>query len=41
MILEVGDRPQGDEVVYPDDDIQALMGDAGQCRFTRKDGTPY
>ena len=41
MILEVGDRPQGGEVFHPDDDIQAVMGDGGQWRFTRKNGTPY
>ena len=41
MILEVGDRPHGDEVFYPDDDIQAVMGDDGKWRFTRKNGTPY
>lgn len=41
VILEVGDRPPGDEVFYPDDDIQAVLGDDGQWRFTRKNGTPY
>jgi len=41
VILEVGDRPRGDEVVYPDDAIQAVMGDGGQWRFTSKNGTPY
>ena len=41
VVLEVGDRPAGDEVFYPADDIQAVMGDDGKWRFTRKDGTPY
>lgn len=41
VILEVGDRAQGDEVSYPTDDIQAVMGEDGKWRFTRKDGTPY
>jgi uncharacterized cupin superfamily protein len=39
-ILEVGDRPQGDEGSYPNDDIQAVMRD-GQWVFNHKDGTPY
>jgi uncharacterized cupin superfamily protein len=41
VYLEVGDRPTGDEVSYPADDIQAVMGDDGRWCFTRKDGTPY
>jgi len=41
VILEVGDRSQGDEVFYPDDDVQAVLGDDGQWLFTRKNGTPY
>lgn len=40
LYLEVGDRTAGDEVLYPDDDIAAVMVDGG-WRFTRKDGTPY
>jgi uncharacterized cupin superfamily protein len=40
VYLEVGDRTQGDEVAYPDDDLAArLVG--GSWQFTRKDGTPY
>jgi uncharacterized cupin superfamily protein len=40
VYLEVGDRTQGDEVTYPDDDLAArLVGGAWQ--FTHKDGTPY
>ena len=41
VILEIGDRPEGDEGSYPQDDIQAVMGANGKWRFTRKDGTPY
>jgi uncharacterized cupin superfamily protein len=40
VYLEVGDRTQGDEVAYPDDDLAArLVG--GSWQFTHKDGTPY
>lgn len=41
VILEIGDRSQGDEVSYPNDDIQAVMGKDGRWQFARKDGTPY
>ncbi len=40
-ILEIGDRPEGDEGSYPNDDIQAVMGADGKWQFTHKDGTPY
>lgn len=40
VYLEVGDRTAGDEVQYPDDDLQAIRID-GQWRFARKDGTPH
>ena len=40
LYLEIGDRTPGDEVVYPDDDIQASLVD-GKWRFAHKDGTPY
>jgi uncharacterized cupin superfamily protein len=40
LYLDIGDRTPGDEVVYPDDDLQHRLVD-GQWRFTRKDGTPY
>jgi uncharacterized cupin superfamily protein len=40
VYLEVGDRTQGDEVAYPDDDLAArLVG--GSWQFTHKDGSPY
>lgn len=38
--LEVGDRSVGDQVIYPDDDITAVVQD-GVWTFTHKDGTPY
>jgi len=41
VYLEVGDRPKGDQVSYPRDDLQAVLGVDGQWRFTRKDGSGY
>jgi len=41
LFLEVGDRAAGDEVSYPADDIQAVMGADGKWRFAHKDGAPY
>lgn len=41
LYLEIGDRGPGDAVSYPDDDLQAAMGDDGRWRFSHKDGTPY
>jgi uncharacterized cupin superfamily protein len=41
VMLEIGDRTQGDEVSYPADDIKAVMGADGKWLFARKDGTPY
>lgn len=38
--LEVGDRSAGDSVVYPDDDLQAVLVD-GKWQFAHKDGSPY
>lgn len=38
--LEIGDRSAGDEVDYPEDDLQALEAD-GAWRFLHKDGSPY
>lgn len=40
LYLEVGDRTAGDSATYPDDDIQAVYGDAGWS-FAHKDGSPY
>jgi len=40
LYLEIGDRTQGDEAIYPDDDLQAkLIGE--QWIFVHKNGTPY
>lgn len=40
MYLEVGDRSAGDEVVYPDDDLQAVFVESNWM-FAHKNGTPY
>lgn len=39
-LLEIGDRTPGDEVDYPDDDIQAVRNASGWS-FVHKDGRPY
>lgn len=41
LILEVGDRSEGDEVSYPADDLQAVQIGDGGWRFAHKDGTAY
>ena len=41
VFLEIGDRTTADEVNYPYDDLQAVMGQDGRWQFTRKDGSPY
>ncbi len=41
VFLEIGDRTQGDEVTYPADDIQAVMGEDGKWQFVHKDSRPY
>ena len=41
LILEIGDRSEGDVGSYPDDDLQAVLGPDGRWRFLHKDGTPY
>jgi uncharacterized cupin superfamily protein len=41
VLVEVGDRSVADQVVYPDDDIQAAMTEQGIWAFTHKDGTAY
>ncbi|NGY06881.1 cupin domain-containing protein [Solimonas terrae] len=40
LYLEVGDRSTGDQVFYPDDDLEAQRHD-GSWRFVHKDGRPY
>jgi uncharacterized cupin superfamily protein len=41
VFLEIGDRTPGDEVSYPADDLQAVLGKEGRWHFAHKDGTPY
>lgn len=41
LYLEVGDRNLGDSVTYPDDDLQAVLGNNGKWQFMHKNGTPY
>lgn len=41
LYLEVGDRMPGDAASYPDDDLQAVLGDDGKWQFRHKDGRPY
>jgi uncharacterized cupin superfamily protein len=38
VILEIGDRTQGDEVSYPTDDIQAVMDRSGKWQFVHRMG---
>ena len=40
LVLEVGDRPAGDEADYPDIDMLVRWID-GKARYVRKDGTVY
>ena len=40
LYLEIGDRTPGDEVTYPDDDLQIVRVD-GKTQHAHKDGTPY
>jgi uncharacterized cupin superfamily protein len=40
LVLEVGDRPPGDEADYSDIDMLVRAID-GKQRYVRKDGTPY
>lgn len=41
LCLVVGDRAAGDQAIYPDDDIAALLGEDGKWLFTHKNGEPY
>ncbi len=41
VFIEVGDRSPGDRVVYPDDDVEAVLGPDGKYEYRHKDGTPY
>lgn len=40
IYLEIGDRTNEDDVIYPEDDLCANFGN-GAWVFTNKDGTPY
>ena len=41
VYLEIGDRSAGDEVTYPNDDLQAALGPDGTWAFFHKDGRSY
>ena len=41
LLLEVGDRAAGDQVVYPNDDLVLVTGEDGKRRWFHRDGTPY
>jgi uncharacterized cupin superfamily protein len=40
LFLEVGDRSAGDSIIYPDDDIRAVLVDS-VWKFTHRDGRAY
>ena len=40
MYLEVGDRTPGEEVTYPDDDLQ-IVSVGGKAQYLRKNGSAY
>ena len=40
LLLVVGDKTAGDEVVYTDIDLHGRLGDDGRVVFTKKDGSP-
>jgi uncharacterized cupin superfamily protein len=41
IYLEMGDRTEGDEVEYPNDDLKATQLTDGTWLFTHKDDRPY
>lgn len=41
IFIEVGDRTEGDEVEYPNDDLKATQLASGVWVFTHKDSRPY
>jgi uncharacterized cupin superfamily protein len=41
LLLVVGDRTPGDEVLYPDDDLHGRPTAEGGYVFTHKDGSPW
>lgn len=40
VYLEVGSRPDSDQVTYPDVDLR-LTKEKGESHFSRNDGIPY
>ena len=41
VFIEIGDRSDGDEVEYPNDDLKVSQLPDGNWLFTHKDGSPY
>ncbi len=41
VLLEIGDRKEGDTVVYPDDDLGRAISPEGRRIFVHKNGSPY
>jgi len=41
VYLEIGDRTQGDEVEYPNDDLKVSQSMDGTWNIFHKDGSPY
>ncbi|MXZ28667.1 cupin [Candidatus Poribacteria bacterium] len=41
VFLKIGNQATGDEVNYPNNDLQAVMGQEGRWQFGHNDGTPY
>ena len=41
IYIEIGDRTEGDEVEYPQDDLKATQLANGVWALTHKDGRPY
>jgi uncharacterized cupin superfamily protein len=41
LVLEIGERSEGDLVEYPHDDLSLVLRPDGTHVFTRKDGLPY
>lgn len=39
--LEIGDRTEGDEVEFPNDDLKAAQLPNGESALTHKDGRAY
>ena len=41
LYLEIGDRTEGDDVRYPNDDIRPDLDENGKRQFVHKDGASY